>query len=191
MLYLNTHIAETTAQQLSQLIGLLPLQRREAALRFTHLQGRRECVLAYMELCRGLKAEYGIDEMPRFDYTPEGKPLLADHPHIHFSLSHCREAVGCLLSDRPCGLDIERIRPVKDSLVRHTMNADECRKIFASERPDAAFIRLWTRKEAVLKLRGTGIANHLRDAIDPEQLHGVSLHTEEFPGFVVTCAYSD
>ncbi len=188
MLYLNTHLRETTPQQLSQLIGLLPLGRRQAALRFTHLQGRLECVLAYMELCRGLREEYGIEEMPRFTFTPEGKPLLADHPHIHFSLSHCREAVGCLLSDRPCGLDIERIRPLNESLVRHTMNADECREIFASERPDTAFIRLWTRKEAVLKLRGTGIADHLHDALAPDHLRDIALHTEEHPGFVITSA---
>ncbi len=188
MLYLNTHIQETTAQQLSQLIGLLPLQRRETALRFTHLQGRRQCVLAYMELCRGLREEYGIDEMPRFAFTPKGKPLLADYPHIHFSLSHCREAVGCLLSDHPCGLDIEHIRPLNESLVRHTMNADECREIFASARPDAAFIRLWTRKEALLKLRGTGIEGHLRDVLAPDHHRGISLHTREHPSFTVTCA---
>lgn len=192
MLYLNTHIQDTNEQQLEQLIQLLPLQRRKKALSFSHYQGRLECVLSYMELCRGLSTEYGITEYPEFEYTPNGKPYLPSYPHIHFSISHCRNAAGCLISNRPCGLDIERIRPLNPQLVRHTMNEEECRQIFTSSRPDVTFIRMWTQKEAVLKLNGTGIADHLQQALSPQNLEGIHLSTTDYleQGFVLTSAIS-
>jgi 4'-phosphopantetheinyl transferase len=192
MLYLNTKINEITEQQLDELIRLLPLQRREKAERFTHRQGRRECVLSYLELCRGLKEEFGITEQPDFDYTPKGKPFLSAHPHIHFSISHCRNAVGCLISTTPCGLDIERIRPLNPQLVRHTMNEEECHQIFSSSRPDVTFIRMWTQKEAVLKLNGTGITDHLHQVLLPQNLEGIHLSTTDYleQGFVLTSAIS-
>lgn len=193
MLYLNSHPELTTAQQVDTLVRLLPLQRQEAALRHTNPNSRRESVLAYKELCRGLQEEYGISAPPLFDFTPAGKPLLADYPHIHFSLSHCRKAVGCLIGTQPCGLDIETIRPLKPDLVRHTMNADECAFVFGHPKPEIAFIRLWTRKEAVLKLRGTGIAGNLHEALSPQNLQGIRLTTSEYveEGFILTCALSE
>ena len=190
MLYLNTNIESISEQQLKRMIQLLPLQRQQTALKFSHSQGQRECVLSYMELWRGLKEEYGMAEPPVFAFMPKGKPYLADHPDIHFSISHCRMAVGCLIHSKPCGLDIERIRPFNKSLVEHTMNEEECRQIFSSDSPDIAFTRLWTRKEAVLKLHGIGIADNLQDALSPQSTQGIILHTTEYPqeGFILTCA---
>lgn len=190
MLYLNTDITQCDAQQLDRLLRALPLWRQAQALRFKYLQGRRECVLAYMELCRGLRAEYGIATPPEFTYGPHGKPFLPGLPHIHFSLSHCAVAVGCLLSDRPCGLDIERVRPLRPSLVRYTMNEAEADFILSDPNPDVAFIRLWTQKEAVLKLRGTGVSGGLKEALSSASLSGISVetHVDERRGLVVSTA---
>ena len=45
-------------------------------------------------------------------YDDHGKPVLQDHPHLHFSLSHSGEWAVCALSDTPVGVDVERIRPI-------------------------------------------------------------------------------
>lgn len=166
MLYLNTHIQQTDDGELSSILARMPLWRREKALAFAHRQGRLECALTYMELCRGLREEYGIDEMPEFGYRQHGKPYLLRYPHIHFSLSHCRQAVGCLLSDSPCGLDMEcEERHCTPSLVRYTMNDEEVRLIEESPCPEKTFLRLWTRKEAFLKMQGTGLTDELKDIL--------------------------
>lgn len=190
MLYLNTNIRDCNAAQLQELLPQLPLWRREQALRFRHLQGQRECVLSYLELCRGLRDEYGILSPPDFAYDSHGKPTLVGLPYIHFSISHCAEAVGCLLADMPCGLDIERVRPLRPSLVRYTMNEEEQRQIYADHSPDLAFIRLWTQKEAVLKLKGTGIAGGLKESLSSANLSHISLDTVVYsnPDVVVTTA---
>ena len=171
-------------------LGEISAQRREQALRFRYELGQRLCVLAYRLLKQGLREAYDITENPIFEYNEHGKPHLQGRPDIHFSLSHCRAAVGCLLSDAPCGLDIEIIRPLRPALAEHTMNAVEQALIQHSPTPDITFIRLWTQKEAVLKLRGTGISEGLRDTLSPESLYGICLTTEEHlaEGFILSTA---
>lgn len=190
VLCINDHIADLGEEQTERLIASLPEWRREQALRFIHLQGRLECAVGYIELLRGLRQCFGIKDMPAFAYNEHGKPYLPGHPEVHFSISHCKEAAGCLVADRPCGLDIERIRKAKDDLVRHTMNPEEAESIFASPFPDIAFTSLWTQKEAVLKLKGTGIVDDLHSALMPDNLQGIELQTVEntWKGYVYSVA---
>ncbi len=190
ILCINDHVAELSEEQTGQLVASLPEWRREEALRYKHLQGRRECAVGYTELLRGLRLRFGITDMPSFGYGEHGKPYLPEYPEVHFSISHCREAAGCLLSDRPCGLDIEHIHKAKESLVRYTMSEQETDAIFSAPWPDIAFTRLWTQKEAVLKLLGTGITDDLRHVLSSSDMDGISLHTTEnlFRGYVITTA---
>lgn len=190
ILCLNDHIADLSEEQTERLINSLPEWRREQALRYKHLQGRKECAIGYVELLRGLRERFDINEMPAFAYKEHGKPYLKEHPDIHFSISHCKEAVGCFVSNRPCGLDIERIRAAKPDLVRHTMSPEEAEGIFSNPFPDVAFTRIWTQKEAVLKLKGTGIVDDLHSVLKPDKLQGIELQTIENPymGYVYTIA---
>jgi len=142
-------------------------QRREQALKFKHEQGQRLCVLAYLLLKQALREGYGITENPVFKYNEHGKPSIVGHPEIFFNLSHCKEAAICVVSDQPVGVDVEGIREYKESLVNYTMNDEEIAQIKTAENPAAAFIRLWTMKEATTKLIGTGISNDMKTVIDP------------------------
>ena len=144
-------------------------QRREQTLKFKFEQGQRLCVLAYQLLKQGLREEYCITENPIFEYNEHDKPSIVGHPEIFFNLSHCKEAAACVISDQPVGIDVESIREYKEGLVHYSMNDEEVRQIEASDNPAAAFIRLWTMKEATLKLIGTGISNDLKTAIDHER----------------------
>ena len=163
---LSEHIWEF---DLEAALGEISEQRREQALKFKFELGQRLCVLAYQLLKQGLREEYGITENPVFEYNEHGKPSIVGHPEIHFSLSHCKEAAACVISDHPVGIDVESIREYKEGLAHYAMNDEEVRQIEASGHPAAAFIRLWTMKEATLKLIGTGISDDLKTAIDHER----------------------
>ena len=194
MLYINDHLEDISAELLERAISSLPPWRRELTLKFKFPEGKRECALAYLELCRGLQLEYGITEMPTFSYNQSGKPFLPGQSRIHFSLSHCKKAIGCYISSVPCGLDIECIRPAKDSLVNYCMNEEECRQIFSTPNPDVAFITLWTKKEAVFKLKGTGINDDIKEILSPQNTEGISIQTVPnlFNGYILSVAqYSD
>lgn len=161
-------------------LGEISVQRREQALRFRHEQGQRLCVLAYLLLKKGLRTTYGIMENPIFEYNEHGKPSIVDHPDIFFNLSHCKEAAVCVISDHPVGIDVESIREYKESLVRYTMNDAEIREIESSENPASAFIRLWTMKEATMKLVGTGISNDMKNVIDTMTYHYTTVDRRQY-----------
>ena len=143
-------------------------QRRQHALRYRQERDQRLCIAAYRLLQRALMQEYGIDEMPVFTYENKGKPLLQGHPDIHFSMSHCHEAVAVAVSERPVGIDIETLDHYSPEVARHVMSDDEMRQIEASSQPDVAFTRLWTMKESYFKLTGDdhgGDIAHLLDNV--------------------------
>jgi 4'-phosphopantetheinyl transferase len=176
MLYLNDDIAHFDFEAA---LPLLSEQRREQALKFKHEQGRKTCAAAYLLLCEGLRKEYGITEKPVFEYGEHGKPSIIGHPDIHFNLSHCREAAVCVVSDRPVGVDIESVREYKESLVRYTMNEDEIAQITQSLHPEEAFTRLWTMKEAVLKLSGEGLRNDMKSVLTGQERIETHIHKEK------------
>lgn len=163
MIYLNDDIAHFDFEKA---LPLLSRQRREQALKFKYELCRKTCAAAYLLLREGLRKEYGILEPPVFEYGEHGKPMLSGYPHIHFNMSHCREAAICVVSDRPVGVDIESIREYKESLARYTMNDAEMERILNADRPDVEFIRLWTMKEAVLKLSGHGISDNMKHTLN-------------------------
>ena len=71
-----------------------------------------------------------------------GKPLTAG---VFFSISHSGDVVGCAVSDREVGLDVERIRAVPRRLGW---------KLAGQWQTEDDFWQLWTRREAALKCRG-------------------------------------
>ena len=186
MVYIDDHIDDFDLQAA---LAELSEQRREQALRFRFERGQRTCALAYLLLKRALHEEFDIDELPQFEYGEHGKPLLVGHPDIHFNLSHCREAVACVVSRRPVGIDVESVGRYKESVARYTMNDEELAMIEAAERPEVAFIRLWTMKEARLKLTGEGITDDLKQALaDSDRWHFSTVECLD-RGFVYTVCW--
>lgn len=113
---------------------------------------QREHDAAYGLLCRLTGGR------PTLEHDTEGAPYLPEHPELHVSLSHCRTAVAAAVStEGKVGIDIECRRRIGDGLMERVCTADELAAVHAADDPVMAFLRLWTRKEAVLKCRGTGI----------------------------------
>jgi 4'-phosphopantetheinyl transferase len=82
-----------------------------------------------------------------------GKPRLTSGGPA-FSLTHAGDLVGVAVHDAPVGLDVEQARPLTDlaAMAAHACSPDE------TVPDEAAFFRLWTRKEALLKASGDGLS---------------------------------
>ena len=187
-LIVKENLAQYTQEQLDKDMALLPTWRREQALRYRHFQGQRDCTLSYLLLCQALEEEYGITDKPTFIVGEHGKPSLQEHPHIHFNLSHCANAIACAVGDVPIGIDVESTeRKVSDALMRHTMSPQEQEKIAGDP---IRFFRFWTQKEALVKLRGTGFQDNLHDLLLPQNTADIAFHTEEHAdkGYVLSIA---
>ena len=88
--------------------------------------------------------------LPQVEFLESGKPVFADSP-LRFSLSHSGRLVAVLLSDAPCGVDIQITdKSISDALIRRVLNERE-----RSEGAD--FFDVWTLKECLGKLSGDGL----------------------------------
>lgn len=160
-IYIDDTIQHLRGTALQALVDILPPWRRAEAMKYRHEQGRAECAASYMLLCRALREEFGEAEMPSFHRDANGKPSLVfsdgtDHGW-HFNMSHCRAAVAVAVSRAHVGVDIEMYGRYSDSLARYVLSDDELASLGAT--PDAHFTRLWTRKEALVKLTGEGLTS--------------------------------
>ena len=91
-------------------------------------------------------------------HNVQGAPSLPSRPDLSVSLSHCRRAVAVAIShEGRVGIDVESRRRMSDGLVERVCTPEELAAVRAAADPVMAFLQLWTRKEAVLKCRGTGI----------------------------------
>ena len=100
---------------------------------------------------------------PEIARTDRGKPFAPSLPEIDFNLSHARDHVLIAIArGQPLGVDLERVdRKIEvDDLARRFFAPTEADAlaILPAEHRLAAFLRLWTCKEAVLKALGEGIA---------------------------------
>ncbi|MBQ6683779.1 MAG: 4'-phosphopantetheinyl transferase superfamily protein [Bacteroidales bacterium] len=136
-------------------------------------QRERERALAYDMLCRLLDGEH-----PRLEHDEKGAPYLPEHPEISVSISHCRKAVAVVVSSEGrVGIDVECRRKIGDGLLERVCTPDEQAAVCAAEDSTMAFLQLWTRKEAVLKMRGTGIQGFgsMVDALTANDCHVIDL----------------
>ena len=153
-----------TEEEIQRLLPLVSEQRRDDALRFAHRFGQFACLKSYVMLREILESK-GLSHPFLFGCNEHGRPFLIVHPEVHFNISHCKNGIAVAVSDEPVGIDIESFRNYNDSLVRYTMNDEEYRIIKESDHPEQVFCAYWTKKEAVFKLRGTGITGNLHDLL--------------------------
>ena len=157
-------MTECSELEIARLLPLVSPQRREQALRYTHTFGQYCCLKSY-EMLTALLAStpYTLHSTPSFLYNEHGAPSLPDGPY--FSISHSKRGIAVAISDEPIGIDIEAIRPINEGLVQKTMNPQEQAQIAAAANPAQEFIRLWTRKEAYVKMLGTGIISDMHQIL--------------------------
>ena len=177
-----------TENEVQRMLPLVNEQRRKEALRYKHLFGQFTCLKSWLMLKELLEPLWITDMEMR--HNKHGKPYLVHHPDVHFNLSHCKNGIAVVVDSAPVGIDIESFRRVNDALLCRTMNGEEQAIIQASEKPNETFIAYWTKKEAVLKLRGTGISTDLHHVLDG---NGYRLETRicREKSYAWSVAYSD
>ena len=185
MVYLDSHPQQLN---LTEALAAVSTERRAYALRYRREEDQRLCLSAYLLLQRALREEYGLSEVPPFSYGLHGKPTLQGYPDIHFNLSHCREAVACVVSTRPVGIDIEAIDSYDETLLPSTMNAQEQQTILLSPHPAVTFTRLWTMKESLLKLTGEGITDNLPALLNNQEQSSPMFQTTVHHRYIYTVA---
>ncbi|HIT01845.1 MAG TPA: 4'-phosphopantetheinyl transferase superfamily protein [Candidatus Enterenecus merdae] len=80
-------------------------------------------------------------------------------PPARLSISHSGALVVCARGAGPLGIDTEQVCPSTAPLPLSCLTGQECRWLAGQAQPSRAFLRLWTRKECLLKAEGGGLAD--------------------------------
>jgi 4'-phosphopantetheinyl transferase len=144
---------------------VLTAQERERASRFVFARDRKHFI-AGRGILRAILGLYLRTPAATIElaYGPEGKPTLGGNADpLRFNLSHSQGlAVYAFSRTREIGIDLEAIRSgvTGQEIAEHYFSAKELAELrsLPREQQDEGFFLCWTRKEAYIKARGSGLA---------------------------------
>jgi 4'-phosphopantetheinyl transferase len=107
-----------------------------------------------------LKISAQKQRIPLGDLLKDGNGVPVPFNGNYWSLTHKPDYVGGVIATTRIGIDIEKIRPCSEALLRKTVDDREWR--LSDAEPIQLFFRYWTSKESVLKASGIGIRDLLK-----------------------------
>lgn len=109
--------------------------------------------LAWPLLAWAIRDCWGWSALPPVERSPRGKPCFSGLNGYWFSLSHSGGTALCALSDDgPVGVDVELVRPRRESLPAYVLSPGELDRFDGSWED---FYRMWTLKEGWCKREDT------------------------------------
>ncbi|MCD8153478.1 MAG: hypothetical protein LUF78_02065 [Clostridiales bacterium] len=146
------------------------------------------------ELASGLLLQkyLGVARDESLRYNRYGKPrLAAGKPY--FSLSHSENRVALAISDCEVGLDVEKIMPFHEAVVKKVYTLGQAEELSAleGEERDARYTGIWTENEAVLKLEGGGFEEVWKKGshiLEKESLWNAWIYTHREGDYFLSCA---
>lgn len=168
---------------------LLTQERYAHMRRYLKAEDRARCLTAGLML----RCILGGNRAASIRRTRLGKPFLPGGPC--FNLSHSGNRVVLAVDETDLGVDIEQIISWPPAVARKVFRAEEQNWLW-QQGTDAAFYRLWTGKEAVMKALGLGFQlppesfEVLPDSTGPNLVcgRGWYLHWREIDGCMMCTA---
>lgn len=107
-----------------------------------------------------VKKYHQAEKCPEILKDEMGKPYFPGNP-FYFNVSHSGEYLALAISKEPVGIDLQKIKAVKEGMYPKVVRPSEEALIGAERERD--FIRLWTLKESFVKAEGKGLRIPMRD----------------------------
>lgn len=162
MIHRIIDIREVSEAELMETFDNMNEKRKERCLRYKYDDDKRR-MLAGEYLAKSLAKEFfgASEEDISLINLESGQPEISSKGRkLYVSISHSGCFAAAAVSLAPVGIDIEVIRDVPEGVVRKAFSAEEAdfvRSAESEEEKKQRFLRIWTAKEAYLKLKGTGL----------------------------------
>ncbi len=106
-----------------------------------------------------LEKKYNLDlSKLEYIYNEFGKPYLKD-VNLYFSIAHSKGMIAVGVADEEFGIDIEKVIDIPLILIKKTLTDLEFAEYESlnEEEKHEYFFKIWTKKEAIVKKKGTSI----------------------------------
>lgn len=150
-----------------------------------------QCPSTEVLLCRAWQKhclETGMEDQmhPVIRRTKNGKPFFSQIP-VFLSVSHSGRWWVCVFSDARVGVDIQEMKAMNwEHISRRYFTPAE--QIYCTQEGKTGFFRIWTRKEAIVKLRDSTLGKCLStvNTLKQQNLHYVEVKMD--PAYCCTIA---
>lgn len=153
--------ADELSGEIAELISALPFgnAEKERLLSIKNTDSQKNSLSALICLSSLLSHFDTNDKDLQIIRQGYGKPHFASLP-LFFNVSHSRKLCAVALSDTNVGIDLEFISDARDTsaLSKRFFTPQEHLEITESKNATEAFFAMWTKKEALAKLTGEGLA---------------------------------
>jgi 4'-phosphopantetheinyl transferase len=114
-----------------------------------------------------------------------GKPSVSDIEGFQFNISHSENCIAFVHSTKPVGIDVERITGFDARLPKRYFTEHERSMLEAATDKDLEFYKIWTTKEAYIKMKGSTLAQMIRH-VDIYTIRDAEVNTINERGFLIT-----
>ena len=163
---MNIYIADVTEMDknfINQLYDDLPYYRKNKADKFRKSVDRNTCIVAYALLYESLITDFNLEKNDINILSSQfGKPYLNSFEGVYFNISHSNTLVTCVTSNFEIGVDIEYLDKVDLKIMDIVCDPMELMKVDSSQNKYIDFYKIWTKKEAIVKKRGTGLNDEIK-----------------------------
>ena len=147
MVYRICKIDDVSELEISQVLIHLSREQRKYIDNKPYAK-RRQSLTARVLLYKLLQEYYPGVEFSRLVSNESGRPIISNNESIYLSLTHSGDMVGCAISEKPVGIDIEKKREVPIKTINRVCTFSEQKYL---EKNPMRFFKLWTAKEALYK----------------------------------------
>ena len=126
---------------------LLSQTEKDRVLAYKKPIDQKRSVATKILVRKAVKENFGIEDYV-LKRNETQKPVL---DFCYLSFSHSDNMAFCALSDKPVGIDAEKIRSLKKSEKYHFFTNEENIYVNSSSNTELSFLEIWTRKEALFK----------------------------------------
>lgn len=124
-----------------------------------------------------------------FGYGEHGKPYILNDRDYFFSVSHSDNCIAFSGGNFPIGIDVEQISCGNIKIAKRFFTANEYNFIKTSKESSEDFCKIWTSKEAYLKMLGVGLSKSLRSFDVTDKSLDCCFRTKRLSEFMLTvCA---
>ena len=182
MEWYKCNINDIKTEEYETFFSLMNEEKRARISRFRNEDDKRRSICAEMLARREIAKRFGINICDiEIAAKEKGKPYCKN-AEVELSLSHSGDYAVCAVGERPIGIDIQRIVPYNEKTAKKVCSALELEDIEKSGKKAEEFIKLWTKKEAVIKMKGEGFG-----AVDIKNcLAGKKIETVRFLDYFVS-----
>lgn len=151
-------------------LKVLPEDRRLHVEEYKQMSDKRRSLAGSVLVREAFGKRYPGIDMHALSFKTEmnGKPYIEGYPQFHFNISHSGNYTVCAVSEENVGIDIQQTREVKVNVAKRFFTEKEKAQIEAVAdtgelskallgKQQEMFFRIWSAKEAYVKLTGKGI----------------------------------